>query len=164
MISTKGRYALRALVDIAEHSESDGAFAPLSDVARRQGISKKYLESIVSTLTRAGLVQGLRGKGGGYRLVVPPEQITVARVVRLMEGTLAPVACLECEGSSQGCERKDSCRTLPMWKGLDRVVSDYLEGITVRDLMREGPERGREACAEQPGGCPADVPARPARG
>jgi Rrf2 family iron-sulfur cluster assembly transcriptional regulator len=144
MISTKGRYALRALVDIAEHSQEEGVEVPLSDVAERQGISKKYLENIIALLTKAHIVVGTRGKGGGYCLSIPAENITVAQVLRLTEGTIAPVACLECGGSLDGCERKDQCRTLPMWKHLDQVVNDYLESVTIRDLMSEEPCDAKE--------------------
>ncbi|MBR2717470.1 MAG: Rrf2 family transcriptional regulator [Oscillospiraceae bacterium] len=132
MISTKGRYALRVLIDMAEH-QSDG-HVPLKEIASRQEISEKYLESIVKTLVQAGILTGLRGKGGGYRLRVPPEQCTVGRVLRLTEGTLAPVACLE--ENSAPCARAADCRTLSLWEGLDRVIKQYLDGYTVADLMR----------------------------
>lgn len=132
LISTRGRYALRVLVDIAEHQTED--FVPLKEIAQRQEISEKYLESIVKTLVKDGILVGLRGKGGGYRLSKSPEAFTVRRVLVLTEGTLAPVACME-EGHPI-CSRAASCRTLPMWKGLDRVIGEYLDGFTIADLMR----------------------------
>ena len=133
MISTRGRYALRVLVDLAEHGE-DGCVT-LREIAERQGISEKYLESIVKDLVRGRLVEGTRGKGGGYRLARPAEEIGVLEVLRLTEGTLAPVACLA-EGSDP-CPRAENCRTLPLWEGLDKAVRDYLGGWTLRDLMKE---------------------------
>ena len=133
MISTRGRYALRVLVDLAEHGE-DGCVT-LREIAERQDISEKYLESIVKELVRGGILTGLRGKGGGYRLGRVPEEIGVLDVLLLTEGTLAPVACLQ--AGSQPCPRVDGCRTLPLWEGLNRVVTSYLSGYSVRDLMRE---------------------------
>ena len=132
MISTRGRYALRILVDLAENRRE--SYVTLREIAGRQEISEKYLESIVKDLVRAGILDGLRGKGGGYRLGREPEQIRVLDGLRLTEGTLAPVACLE-EGA-EPCSRAPGCRTLPLWQGLDRVVTDYLSGFTVRDLMQ----------------------------
>ncbi len=136
LISTKGRYALRIMVDLAEH-QSEG-FIPLKELADRQEISEKYLESIVRMLVKARFLSGLRGKGGGYKLTRPPEQYTVGSILRLTEETLAPVACLE-EGAGV-CRRAGICRTLPFWKGLDKVIADYLDSSTVADLMRRGPE------------------------
>ena len=131
MISTKGRYALRIMIDIAEH-QADG-YVPLKDSADRQEISEKYLESIVNVLVKSGFVEGLRGKGGGYRLTRLPEQIVAYDVLTAMEGTLVPVACLE-EGAKT-CARMSECQTLPLWKGLNEVVTDYLSRYTIRDLM-----------------------------
>ena len=133
MISTRGRYALRILVDLAEaRAES---FVTLREIAERQAISEKYLESIVKLLVRADILEGLRGKGGGYRLARSPEEINVLGVLRLTEGSLAPVACLE--ENSRPCARAAQCRTLPLWKGLNDVVKEYLGGFTIRDLMGE---------------------------
>lgn len=133
MISTRGRYALRVLVDLAEQ-DSD-RYITLREIADRQEISEKYLESIVKELVRAGFLDGLRGKGGGYRLARSAEELNVLEILRVMEGSLVPVACLE-EGG-RPCAREGYCRTLPLWKGLDQVVRDYLKGYTIRDLARE---------------------------
>lgn len=134
LISTKGRYALRVLVDLAEHQ--NGGYTPLKEIAQRQEISEKYLESIIKLLVKARLLSGVRGKGGGYKLTQPPEQYTVEAVLQLTEDSLAPVACLE-EGAGL-CTRTTQCRTLALWQGLDRVIRDYLSGVTVADLMRQG--------------------------
>ena len=133
MISTRGRYALRILADLAENE--NGGTVTLREAADRQEISEKYLESIVKDLVRGRLVEGTRGKGGGYRLARPAEEIGVLEVLRLTEGTLAPVACLA-EGSDP-CPRAENCRTLPLWEGLDKAVRDYLGGWTLQDLMKE---------------------------
>ncbi len=130
MISTKGRYALRFLVDVAAN-QGEG-FVPLKDTARRQGISEKYLEIVVKELARGGLLEAQRGKGGGYRLARPPEEYRVRDILERMEGPLVPVACLE--PGRAACPRKDACRTLPLWQGLDRVISDYLDRFTLADL------------------------------
>ena len=133
LISTRGRYALRILTDLAENEK--GGTVTLREAAARQQVSEKYLESIVKDLVRGRLVEGTRGKGGGYRLARPAEEIGVLEVLRLTEGTLAPVACLA-EGS-EPCPRAANCRTLPLWEGLDKAVRDYLGGWTLRDLMKE---------------------------
>ena len=133
MISTKGRYALRFLADVAEH-QGDG-FVPLKDVAVRQEISEKYLEIVVKELVKGGLLTALRGKGGGYRLSRSPEEYNVKSILELMEGPLAPVACLE--SGQNVCPRSNSCRTLPLWQGLDKVISDYLTQFTLVDLCEK---------------------------
>lgn len=130
MISTKGRYALRFLVDIAEHQ--DDGFVPLKDVAARQEISEKYLEIVVKELVKAGLLIAIRGKGGGYRLNRPPEEYGVKAILELMEGPLVPVACLE--PGQEACPRRKDCRTFPLWQGLSKVISDYLVQFTLADL------------------------------
>ena len=130
MISTKGRYALRFLVDIAEH-QGDG-FVTLRDVAVRQEISEKYLEIVVKELVKGGLLDAMRGKGGGYRLNRSPEEYNIKSVLELMEGPLSPVACLE--PGRNTCPRSHNCRTLPMWQGLDKVISDYLSQFSLMDL------------------------------
>ena len=131
LISTKGRYALRLMLDLAEH-QGDGCVS-LKDVAQRQDISKKYLEQIVPTLSRAGFLLTNRGYQGGYRLARRPEDYTARDILRLTEGSLAPVACLDCEVNT--CPRSANCPTLPLWQGLDRVIEDYLAGVTLQDLI-----------------------------
>lgn len=132
LISTKGRYALRVLVDLAEQPE--GRYVPLKEVAARQEISEKYLESILKSLVKSGMLTGLRGKGGGYRLAMAPRDCSVGAVLRLTEESLAPVACL---GTGSGpCPRSDECRTIAMWQGLDRLIQDYLDGVTLADLAK----------------------------
>ena len=131
IISTKGRYALRLMIDMAEH-QTEG-YIPLKEVAHRQEISEKYLESIVKILVKENFLAGVRGKGGGYRLTRAPEQYTVGSILRLTEGTLAPVACLEQDPVT--CPRMADCRTLPMWRKLDDMIQNFFDGITVADLM-----------------------------
>lgn len=132
MISTKGRYALRVLTDMAEHQSED--YLPLKEIAQRQEISEKYLESIVKVLVKGGVLKGLRGKGGGYRLSKAPDQYTVGQILRMTEGSLAPVACLDEDAGP--CGKMSGCRTYAMWQGLDKVISEYLDGYTIADLMR----------------------------
>ena len=132
-ISSRGRYALRVLIDLAEHD--DGAYLPMKEVARRQNISLKYLEKIMPLLVAAKLVEGIQGKGGGYRLTRTAEQYTMGEILRLTEGDLAPVACLEC--NAQKCERTADCRTLPMWSELNRRINEYLDSVTIADLMKQ---------------------------
>ena len=131
LISTKGRYALRVMTDLAEHPTE--GYIPLKDIARRQGISEKYLESIIKLLVKGKLLAGLRGKGGGYKLMRAPEAISVAEILRLTEETLAPVACLE--PGAAACERVGECRTLPLWQGLGKLINDYLENYALSDLL-----------------------------
>ena len=132
MISTRGRYALRVMIDLAEHI--DEGYIPLQTIAKRQGISEKYLESILAVLSKAGLLDAVRGKGGGYRLSKPAKEYTAFEVLSLTEGTLAPVTCLE---SGQQCDNAKNCRTLPLWQGLDQVIAAYLCSYTLADLTRE---------------------------
>ena len=136
MISTKGRYALRVMVDMAEH-QAEG-YLPLKEIAERQDISEKYLESILKVLVKHKFLTGLRGKGGGYRLTRVPEQYTVGSILRLTEGSLAPVACLEQEPIE--CPRMAQCRTLPMWRKLDGLIQDFFDGITLADLAVHTPK------------------------
>lgn len=140
MISTKGRYALRLLIDIAEN-QGEGCVR-LRDVAKRQQISEKYLEIIVRALVQEDYLVGVRGKGGGYRLNRPPEEYNIRRVLETAEGALAPVSCLE---DGQDCPRMSDCPTLPLWQGLDKVIGEYLEGFTLADLLRD---RGAKARPE----------------
>lgn len=132
-ISTKGRYAVRVMVDLAEHDT--GEYIPLIDIAKRQEISEKYLEAIVSVLSKNDFVLSLRGKGGGYRLAKRPEEYTVGSILRVLEGSFAPVACLEKEPNH--CVRASHCKTLRMWEGLQKVIEDYFEGITIADLVEK---------------------------
>ena len=134
LISTKGRYALRVMIDLAERRSE--AYIPLREIAQRQEISEKYLEAIIKILVRARLLSGLRGKGGGYQLTKPPVQYTVGAILRLTEESLAPVTCLEQDAAP--CARATACRTLPVWQGLDRVINEYLDNITLADLLRRG--------------------------
>ena len=131
MISTKGRYAIRFMIDLAEHPGD--APVPLDEVAQRQGISKKYLEIVVKLLVGGKLVKGASGKGGGYRLLRAPEEYTVYEILKITEGTLAAVACLA-EGAEL-CPRESECKTLPMWKKFDSLVHDFFSQITIADLV-----------------------------
>lgn len=132
LVSTRGRYALRVLIDLAEHN--DGKCIPMKDVADRQGLSLKYLERILPVLTQNKLVIGVHGKGGGYRLSRTPDEYTVGEILRLTEGNLAPVACLECD--AEPCERASECRTIEMWTGFFKLTNEYFDNITIADLMR----------------------------
>lgn len=131
--STKGRYALRVLADMAESSE-EGEYVALKDIASRQGISEKYLEAIMKVLVENNLVVGHRGKGGGYRLVKLPQDYNVGEILRAAEGDIAPVACLAPDAAK--CERSDSCRTVGMWKKLGTIISDYLDNVKLTDLIQ----------------------------
>lgn len=132
MISTRGRYAIRVMIDLAEQPVHE--YVPLKDVAERQNISRKYLESIMSILSKNHLVEGLHGKGGGYRLSHAPEEYRVGDILRLTENSLAPVSCLE--GSVNPCERATECKTLPMWQKLFEMINEYFDGITIADLAK----------------------------
>lgn len=134
LISTKGRYALRVMIDLAEHQSEE--FISLKEVAQRQEISEKYLESIIRLLVKDRVLESLRGKGGGYRLKKDPDRYTVGSILRLTEESLAPVSCLD--GNTDTCPRMAQCRTLSLWQGLDRVINEYLDSITIADLMHQG--------------------------
>lgn len=131
MISTKGRYALRVMIDLAEHQKLE--YIPLKEIAERQNISRKYLESIMTILSKNNFIEALHGKGGGYRLNREPENYKVGEILRLTEGTLAPVSCLECD--AKPCEYASECRTLPLWEKLDEIINTYLDGVSISDLM-----------------------------
>ena len=131
MVSTKGRYALRVMLDLAEHNT--GEYIVLMDIAKRQEISEKYLEGILATLSRAGFVIALRGRGGGYKLAKSPELYTVGSILKLTEGSLAPIACLKKDAPA--CNRSAECKTLPMWTKLDKLIDDFLEKTTLADLL-----------------------------
>lgn len=131
MVSTKGRYAIRVMIDLAEHD--NGAYVPLKEIAERQDISKKYLEIIVKEMVAGGLVVGASGKGGGYKLCRKPKDYKIGEILELMEGKLAPVACLT-EGKNT-CPRKSACHTLPMWKEYDKMVHDFFYKKRLSDLL-----------------------------
>ena len=131
IVSTKGRYALRVMIDLAEHQTEK--YVPLKEVAARQEISEKYLENILKVLVQNGFLEGLRGKGGGYRLTRSPDQYTVGEILMLTEGSLAPVSCLT--PGAAPCHRMADCRTLPMWRKLNTMIQDFFDGITLADLM-----------------------------
>lgn len=133
MISTKGRYALRVMIDLAEHC--NGEYIPMKDVVKRQQVSQKYVERIMTMLSKADFVEAVHGKGGGYRLNRSPDEYIVGDILRLTEGSLAPVACLECDAKE--CERADQCRTLPMWRELNDRIAAFFDGITIADLMKK---------------------------
>ena len=131
MISTKGRYAIRVMIDLAEHGGE--GYIPLKEVADRQGISKKYLEIIVKELVKGKMLLGLGGRGGGYKLCRKPEEYPVGEILELMEGSLATVACLSKD--AEPCSRASICKTLPLWAGFDKMVHDYFYGKTLADLL-----------------------------
>ena len=133
MVSTRGRYALRVIIDLAENAK-DG-YVPMREVAERQGLSLKYLERILPQLVADNLVEGVHGKGGGYRLSRDPAEISVAEVLKVSEGDIAPVACLE--DGAKLCDRIDECRTISVWKGLNERINEYLESVKIADLMKE---------------------------
>ena len=135
-ISTKGRYSLRMMIDLAEH-QAEG-FVPLKDIAKRQGISKKYLEQIVLIFNKANLLQTIRGSQGGYKLALPPEKYTVGDILRAAEGTLAPVDCTDT--SAEECIRISDCPAKYVWDGLNKVINDYLDSITLQDIINKKQE------------------------
>ena len=132
-ISTKGRYALRMLIDLAEHK--DAGFVALKDIAERQNISKKYLEQIIPLFNKSNLLRTNRGAQGGYMLARAPENCTVAEILELTEGSLSPVACADTDPAE--CSRSADCPTLPVWQGLAKAIRDYLSGITLQDILDE---------------------------
>ena len=129
-ISTRGRYALRFMIDLAQHKQDE--FIPLKDISKRQAISIKYLEQITSLLSKYGLLQSVRGPQGGYKLARPTNQYTVGEILRITEGDLAPVSCLE--ANATGCSRQSICATIKLWEGLGKVINAYLDGITLDQL------------------------------
>lgn len=141
MVSTRGRYALRVMIELASRGGEE--YVPLKEIAQKQEISEKYLEAIIKTLVKNGLVVGLRGKGGGYKLATAPDRCTVAAILRLTEGSLAPVSCLS-EGENP-CPRAEVCATLPMWTQLHHLIEEYLESVTLEDLVKQS--------VGDPGGC-----------
>lgn len=137
-ISTKGRYAMRMLLDLAEHQNS--GFIALKDIAERQNISKKYLEQIIPIFNRSGILRTNRGAQGGYQLAQPPDRYTVGEVLRLTEGSMCPVACAE-QNPASACERTVDCAMLPVWQGLGRVINEYLDSITLQDILDQSRQR-----------------------
>ncbi len=133
MISTKGRYSLRVMIDLAEQRME--TYVPLKDIVKRQGLSLKYLETIMTTLSKSGLVMAAHGKGGGYKLKKAPEEYTIGEILRVTEGSIVPAACAECVGDD--CDRKKDCRTRPFWEKLNGLVIDCLDNTTLADLMQE---------------------------
>lgn len=131
LVSTRGRYAIRVMIDLAEHM--NGKYIPMKEIADRQDVSLKYMTKIMQALTKSGMLDGQHGKGGGYKLNREPEEYRVGDILRLTEGTLAPVACID--ETDCKCDRSFECRTRPMWNELDKLISEYLDGITIADLM-----------------------------
>lgn len=140
MISTRGRYALRVMIDLAENC--DRGYIPMKDVAAHQEISLKYIEKIMPVLVQNDLVEGVHGKGGGYRLTKQPKEYRVGDILRLTEGDLAPVACLEC--GAEPCHKTAECRTLPMWHQFHEMINQYFDNITIADLMKDGTIFGKD--------------------
>ena len=134
IVSTKGRYALRVMLCLAQRG--DDAYIPLKEIAEAEDISQKYLESIMTILSKAGFLDAVHGKGGGYRLNRKPGEYTVGSILRLTEGSLAPVSCTT-QGAA-ACSRSTCCQTLPMWEKLEKMINDFFEGITLEDLLRDG--------------------------
>lgn len=141
-ISTKGRYALRVMLDLAIHHGEE--FIPLRDIADRSNISLKYLEQIISTLNKAGYLQSSRGAGGGYRLSRDPSEYTCGDVLRAAEGSLSPTVCTE---DDNPCDKRSECITYPFWSGLDRAICDYVDSVTIADIVEQGRDLGNECQA-----------------
>ena len=138
IVSTKGRYALRVMVCLAQRGAEE--YVPLKEIAESENMSQKYLESIMTTLSKAGFVDAVHGKGGGYRLNRKPEGYTIGSILKLAEGSLAPVACLE--DVPNKCPRAAECKTLSMWEGLYKLIDEYFDGITLQDLLESGTDGG----------------------
>ena len=142
LVSTRGRYALRIMMELAQYDRN--RWIPLPLIAEKQEVSEKYLESIISVLVKAGLVEGQRGKGGGYRLSRELKDYSVGEILRLSEGSLAPVACLD--GGANSCPRAGKCQTLPMWEKLDDLINGYLDSVSLADLLHTSLENKNEFC------------------
>lgn len=134
IVSTKGRYALRVMVSFAQRGGDE--YVPLKEIAGEEEISQKYLESIMATLSKAGFVDAVHGKGGGYRLSRKPEEYTIGSILKLTEGSLAAVSCTS-QGAS-ACSRTECCQAKPMWDRLEKLIDDFFEGITLADLLKDG--------------------------
>ena len=137
LISTKGRYALRVMLELCEHPQKE--YMSLDTIATSQNISEKYLESIVGALSKAKMVEGLRGRGGGYRLVRTPEEYSVGQILQAAEGSITPVNCQGCQPN--GCERADECMALPVWEKLDQIINDYLNSVSLADLLDQSRQK-----------------------
>ena len=131
MVSTRGRYAIRVMIDLAENAGK--GYIPMWDIAKRQDISPNYLARILPVLAKNGLIDGVHGKGGGYKLMRPAKDCMVGEILRLTEESLAPVACLEC--SAEPCKRAAECKTLPMWKKVNCMLDDYFDRISIQDII-----------------------------
>lgn len=131
LISTRGRYAIRVMLDLTENN--NGSYIPMKEVAKRQELSLKYIERIMPDLVKNKLVEGIHGKGGGYRLTREPSEYRIGDILRMTEGDLSPVACLECD--AKPCTRMESCKTLPMWKKFKNMIDEYFDGITLADVL-----------------------------
>lgn len=132
MVSTRGRYALRVLLDLCD--SAPGTYVPMKEIAEREGISVKYMEQIMPVLVKNGLVEAVHGKGGGYRLAIAPSECRVGDILRLTEGDLAPVACLSC--GAEPCQRYADCKTIGMWREFNRITNEYFNGITLAGLLK----------------------------
>ena len=143
-VSTKGRYAVRVIIDMAENGETE--FHPLHNLAERQKLSEKYLEAILGTLVKHKILEGARGKGGGYKLAKPAAELTVWDVLSVIETSMSPVECVD--NGKSGCDRANICPTLSMWKDFSKIIKDYFSGITVGQLARKAPKIARPICKE----------------
>ena len=145
MISSKGRYALRVMVFLAEHNSDE--YVPLKEISEKEQISQKYLESIARMLSKEHLIEGISGHGGGYRLARKPEDYRISEILRLTEGTLAPVSCLR--EDQEPCEKSDSCCTLPIWKGLADLIDKYFDEMTLADVLQSKQEAEKKAAKKK---------------
>ena len=143
-VSTKGRYAIRVIIDMAKSGETE--FHPLHILAERQGMSEKYLEAILGVLVKNNILEGARGKGGGYKLAKPAAELTVWEILSVIETSISPVECVA--DGKNGCERADICPTLPMWKDLAKIIKDYFSGITIKQLARKAPKIACTFCKD----------------
>lgn len=144
-VSTKGRYAIRVIIDMAKIGETE--FHPLHILAERQGMSEKYLEAILGALVKNNILEGARGKGGGYKLAKPVAELTVWEILNVIETSISPVECVA--DGKNGCERADFCPTLPMWKDLAKIIKDYFSGISIKQLVKNAPDSKIPSCGEK---------------
>ena len=144
-VSTKGRYAIRVLIDMAQNGESN--FHPLHELAARQGLSEKYLEAILGTLVKNNILEGARGKGGGYKMAKSSKELTVWDVLSVIETSMSPVECVD--NGKNGCDRADICPTLPMWKDFAKIIYDYFSAITIHQLVKKAPDSKIPCCEKK---------------